>query len=101
MSVHDVDFGGMNYREVVLWVSKLTRRSYDNLYYCSIHESLAEDIRRIDNYANYFEFIEDGYMVKNELRMNVYIDHQNEPILDWTDKEMLTGDVVYELVEND
>ncbi|CAI9271429.1 unnamed protein product [Lactuca saligna] len=33
MSVRDVDFGGMDYREFVLWVSKLTRRIYDNLYY--------------------------------------------------------------------
>ncbi|CAH1434486.1 unnamed protein product [Lactuca virosa] len=48
-----------------------------------------------------FEFIEHGYMAKNELRMNVYIDHQNEPILDWADKEMLTGDEVSELVEDD
>ncbi|CAH1443988.1 unnamed protein product [Lactuca virosa] len=101
MSIRDVDFGGMNYREFVLWVSKLTRRSYDNLYYCSTHERLAEDIRRIDNDADSFEFIEDGYMAKNELRMNVYIDHQNEPILDWADKEMLTIDEVSDLVEDD
>ncbi|CAI9262955.1 unnamed protein product [Lactuca saligna] len=46
------------------------------------HERLAEGIRIIDNDADYFEFIDDGYMAKNELRMNVYIDHQNEPILD-------------------
>nr|KAJ0199446.1 hypothetical protein LSAT_V11C600321950 [Lactuca sativa] len=96
MSVRDVDFGGMDYREFVLWVLKLTRQSYDNLYYCSTHERLAEGIRRIDNDADYFEFIEDGYMDKNELRMNVYIDHQNEHILDWADKEMLTDDEVIE-----
>ncbi|CAI9278523.1 unnamed protein product [Lactuca saligna] len=101
MSVRNVDFGGMNYREFVLWVSKLTRRSCDNLYYCSTHERLAEGIRRIDNDADYFEFIEDGYMAKNELRMSVYIDHQNEPILDWVDKKMLTGDKVSKLVEDD
>ncbi|CAI9297346.1 unnamed protein product [Lactuca saligna] len=62
------------------------------------YERLAEGIRRIDNDADYFEFIEDGYMAKNELRMNVYIDHQNEPIVDWADKEMLTGDEVSDLV---
>ncbi|CAH1413990.1 unnamed protein product [Lactuca virosa] len=101
MSVRDVDFGGMDYIEFVLWVSKLTRRSCDNLYYCSTHERLAEGIRRIDNDVDYFEFIEDGYMDKNELRMNVYIDHQNEPILDWADKEMLTGDEVSEVIEDD
>ncbi|CAI9290054.1 unnamed protein product [Lactuca saligna] len=65
------------------------------------HERLAEGIRRIDNDADYFDFIEDGYMAKNELRMNVYMDHQNEPIFDWADKDMLTGDGVYELVEDD
>nr|KAJ0210911.1 hypothetical protein LSAT_V11C400194530 [Lactuca sativa] len=101
MSVRDVDFGGMNYREFVLWVSKLARRSYDNLHYCSTHEILAEGIRRIDNDVDYFEFIEDGYMDKNKLRTNVYIDHQNEPILDRADKEMLTGDEVSEVIEDD
>ncbi|CAH1423289.1 unnamed protein product [Lactuca virosa] len=101
MSVRDVDFDGMNYREFVLWVTKLTRGNCDNLYYCSSHERLAEGIRRIGNDADYFEFIEDGYMAKNELRMNVYINHQNEPILDWADKEVLTGDEVSELVEDD
>ncbi|CAI9271903.1 unnamed protein product [Lactuca saligna] len=101
MSVRDVDFGGMNYREFVLWVTKLTRGRCENLYYCSRNETLAEGIRRIDNDADYFKFIEDGYMPKNELRMNVYIDHQNEPILDWDDKEVLAGDECSELVEND
>ncbi|CAH1424825.1 unnamed protein product [Lactuca virosa] len=101
MSVCDVDFHGMNYREFVLWVTKLKRRICDNLYNCSTHERLAEGIRRIDNDADYFDFIEDGYMAKNELRMNVYIDHQNEPILNWADKEVLTGDEVSELVEDD
>ncbi|CAI9261892.1 unnamed protein product [Lactuca saligna] len=56
------------------------------------HERLTDGIRRINNDVDYFEFVEDGYMAMNELRMNVYIDHQNEPILDWADKEMLTGD---------
>nr|KAJ0219410.1 hypothetical protein LSAT_V11C300125710 [Lactuca sativa] len=87
----------MSVREWIL----LTRGSYDNLYYCSSHERLAEGIRGIDNDADYFEFIEDGYMAKNELRMNVYIDHQNESILQCADKEVLTGDEVSELVEDD
>ncbi|CAI9286107.1 unnamed protein product [Lactuca saligna] len=82
MLVRDVDFGGMKYREFMLWVSKLTRRRCDNLYYYSSHERLAEGIRGIDSDVDYFEFIEDGYIAKNELRMDVYIDHQNEPILD-------------------
>nr|KAJ0193556.1 hypothetical protein LSAT_V11C800421030 [Lactuca sativa] len=101
MSVRDVDFSGMDYREFVLWVSKLTRRSCENLYYCSTHERLAEGIRRIESDADYFEFIEDGYMDKQELRMNVYIDHENEPILDWADKELLTGDELSDVIEDD
>ncbi|CAH1412576.1 unnamed protein product [Lactuca virosa] len=40
-------------------------------------------------------------MLKNELRKNVYIDYQNEPILNWADKEVLTGDEVSDLVEDD
>nr|KAJ0192152.1 hypothetical protein LSAT_V11C800392580 [Lactuca sativa] len=46
-------------------------------------------------------FIEDGYMDKQELRMNVYIDHENEPILDWADKELLTGDELSDVIEDD
>ncbi|CAI9286220.1 unnamed protein product [Lactuca saligna] len=99
--VRDVDFVGMNYRKFVLWVTKLARGSCDNLYYCSSHERLIEGIRRIENDVGYFEFIEYGYMAKNELRMNVYVDHQNEPILDGVDKEVLTGDEVSKLVEDD
>ncbi|CAI9279859.1 unnamed protein product [Lactuca saligna] len=101
MSVRGVDFGGMDYREFVLWVSKLIRRSCENLYYCSTHERLAEGIRRIDNDADYFEFIEDGYMDKQELRMNVYIDHENEPILDWADKELLTEVHTFDKTDDD
>ncbi|CAH1447744.1 unnamed protein product [Lactuca virosa] len=33
--------------------------------------------------------------------MNVYMDHQNEPNLDWADKEVLIGDKVPELDEDD
>ncbi|CAI9269516.1 unnamed protein product [Lactuca saligna] len=43
MSIREVDFGGMNYREFVLWVSKLTRRSCGNFYYCSTHKRVLEE----------------------------------------------------------
>ncbi|CAH1418020.1 unnamed protein product [Lactuca virosa] len=54
--------------------------------------SLTEGIRRIGNDADYFEFIETGYSDENGLRMNVFIDHKNEHILDWSDMEVVEDD---------
>ncbi|CAI9297880.1 unnamed protein product [Lactuca saligna] len=49
-------------------------------------------IRRIGNDADYYEFIETGYSDEVGLTMNVYIDHENEPVLDWTDMEVVEDD---------
>ena len=64
-------------------------------------ESLCEGIRRIDSDADYWEFVETVYSLESdslESELDVYIDHRNEPILDWADNEFLAdgkGSVSY------
>ncbi|CAI9282734.1 unnamed protein product [Lactuca saligna] len=87
VSICDVDFGAMDFKDFNLFIAKLIEGSCDNVYYCTRNEPLAEGIRRITNDADYFEFIETGSSDEAGLRMNVYIDHENEPVLDWADDE--------------
>ncbi|CAH1431412.1 unnamed protein product [Lactuca virosa] len=92
VSISDVDFGAMDLKEFKLFVAKLIESSCDNVYYCTRNEPLAEGIRRIGNDADYYEFIETGYSDEAGLTMNVYIDHENEAVLDWADMEVLEDD---------
>ncbi|CAI9285981.1 unnamed protein product [Lactuca saligna] len=87
-TVRDVDFGGFTYKEFLLWLRNLTNGSCDNVYYYSRKETLGEGIIRIDNDADYWEFVEATYTPEAEL--DVYIDHQNDPILDWAENEVLS-----------
>ncbi|CAI9279914.1 unnamed protein product [Lactuca saligna] len=67
-------------------------------------ESLCEGIRRIDSDADYWEFVETVYSLESdslESELDVYIDHRNEPILDWADNEFLEDGKGYELDELD
>ncbi|CAI9290457.1 unnamed protein product [Lactuca saligna] len=92
VSIADVDFGGMDLKDFKLFIEKLIEGSCDNVYYCTRNEPLAEGIRRIGNDADYYEFIETGYSDEVGLTINVYIDHENEPVLDWADMEVVEDD---------
>ncbi|CAH1451023.1 unnamed protein product [Lactuca virosa] len=98
-NVRDVDFGGFTYKEFLLWLTKLTNGACDNVYYCMRKESLCEGIRRIDSDADYWEFVETVYSLESDSlqsELDVYIDHRNEPILDWADNELLADSKRYE-----
>lgn len=88
VSVRDVDFSLFFLREFKEFLGNLCKTRCDDVYYCTKHETLAEGIRRFGNDADYVEFLEVGYEDENEFRMNVYIDHENEPVLDWADMEV-------------
>ncbi|CAH1431159.1 unnamed protein product [Lactuca virosa] len=90
---------GFTYKEFLLWLTKLTKGACDNVYYCIRKESLGEGIRRIDIDADYWEFVETVYSLESEL--DVYIDHRNQPILDWADNELLVDGKGYESDELD
>ncbi|CAI9284255.1 unnamed protein product [Lactuca saligna] len=99
-----MDFEGFTYKEFLLWLMKLTNGACDNVYYCIRKESLCEGIRRIDSDADYWEFVETVYSLESdslESELDVYIDHRNEPILDWADNEFLAGGKGYESDELD
>ncbi|CAH1418773.1 unnamed protein product [Lactuca virosa] len=98
-TVHDVNFGGFTYKEFLLWLRNLTDGSCDNVYYCSKNETLGEGIIRIDSDADYWEFIEATYTPEAEL--DVYIDHQNDLILDWAENEVLSDGNGYDLDDNE
>nr|KAJ0191613.1 hypothetical protein LSAT_V11C800397910 [Lactuca sativa] len=92
VSICDVDFGAMDFKDFNLFITKLIEDSCDNVYYCTRNEPLAEGIRRIGNDADYFEFIETSYSDEAGIRMTVYIDHENELVLDWADMEVVEDD---------
>ncbi|CAI9288541.1 unnamed protein product [Lactuca saligna] len=69
-NVRDVDFGGFTYKEFLLWLTKLTNGECDNVYYCMRKESLCEGIRRIDNDADYWEFVETVYSLESDCLEN-------------------------------
>ncbi|CAH1429386.1 unnamed protein product [Lactuca virosa] len=103
-NVRDVDFGGFTYKEFLLWLTKLTNGACANVYYCMKKESLCEGIRRIDSDADYWEFVETVYSLESdspESELDVYIDHRNEPIIDWVDNEFLADGKGYESDELD
>ncbi|CAH1430469.1 unnamed protein product [Lactuca virosa] len=98
-NVRDVDFGGFTYKEFLLWLTKLTNGACDNVYYCMRKESLCEGIRRIACDADYWEFVETVYSLESDSlqsELDVYIDHRNEPILDWADNELLADGKGYQ-----
>ncbi|CAI9296208.1 unnamed protein product [Lactuca saligna] len=99
ITVRDVDFGGFSYKEFLLWLRNLTNGSCDNVYYCSRKETLGEGIIRIDSDADYWEFVEATYTPEAEL--DVYIDQQNDPILDWAENEVLSNGNRYDSEEED
>ncbi|CAI9285469.1 unnamed protein product [Lactuca saligna] len=91
-SISDVDFGAMDLKEFKLFIAMLIEGRCDNVHYYTRNEPLTEGIRRIGNDVDYYEFIETGYSDEVGLTMNVYIDHENEVVLDWADMEVLEDD---------
>nr|KAJ0217337.1 hypothetical protein LSAT_V11C300130830 [Lactuca sativa] len=73
------------YEEFMEFLHKLTRRRSKDIYFCLTQESLSQGIHTLLNEGDYKEFLDLAYA--NERRMNVYVDHQNEPIFEWIDEE--------------
>ncbi|CAH1434817.1 unnamed protein product, partial [Lactuca virosa] len=95
ITVRDVDFGGFTHKEFLLWLRNLTKGTCDNVHYCSRKETLAEGIVIIDSDVDYWEFVQATYTP--EVELDVYIDHQKEPILDWANNEVLSDGNRYDL----
>ncbi|CAI9293205.1 unnamed protein product [Lactuca saligna] len=67
------------------FLQKLTRTRSKDIYFCLPQESLSQGIHTLVNDGDYKEFLDLAYA--NERRMNVYVDHCNEPIFEWIEDE--------------
>ncbi|CAI9287331.1 unnamed protein product [Lactuca saligna] len=84
-SVGDVDFSAFEYEEFMEFLQKLTRTRSKDIYFFLPQESLSQGIHTLVNDGDYKEFLDLAYA--NERRMNVYVDHCNEPIFEWIEDE--------------
>ncbi|CAI9291005.1 unnamed protein product [Lactuca saligna] len=84
-SVRDVDFSGFGYEQFMEFLHKLTKSRSKDIYFCLPQESLGLGIHTLVNEGDYKEFLDLAYA--NDKRMNVYVDHHNEPIFDWIEAE--------------
>ena len=87
ITIRGVDFGSLHHLEFCDVLSNVCKRPCEDVYYCSKKETLVEGIRRINNYADYTEFQVAGYDNPPDYRVDLYIDHNGEPVLDWADDE--------------
>ncbi|CAH1422220.1 unnamed protein product [Lactuca virosa] len=72
------------FSDFIKYVEKLTDFQCKHVYYCIPEVRLSEGLQTLQNECDYYEFLE----VANANRhVDVYIDHDNEPIFEWIQKE--------------
>ncbi|KAL4566405.1 hypothetical protein LXL04_030520 [Taraxacum kok-saghyz] len=101
ITIRGVDFGSLNHLEFRDVFSNVCKGPCEDVYYCSKKDTLVEDIRRINNYADYTEFQVVGYDNPPDYRLDLYIDHNGEPVLDWADADAPEDDSHLEWAEED
>ena len=84
-TISDVDLRELDFEAFMELLSKVTRMSCVDVYFCLPDESLGEGIHSLYNDGDYREFLEMGY--NNGKRMKVYVDQYNEPIFDWIEAD--------------
>lgn len=94
-SVRDQNFQEMGYSGFKSFVEKLV--SYISsrsrtLYFCVPQVSLSEGLHSLQNECDYEEFLEAANGATNR-RIDVYIDHYNEPLFDWIGDEESDKDI--------
>ncbi|KAL4563609.1 hypothetical protein LXL04_027654 [Taraxacum kok-saghyz] len=87
ITIRGVDFDALNLLEFRDVLSNVVKGPCEDVYYCSKKDTLAEGIRRINNYADYTDFQVAGYDNPPDYRVDLYIDQNGEPVLDWADDE--------------
>ncbi|CAI9284541.1 unnamed protein product [Lactuca saligna] len=72
------------FSDFIKYVEKLIDFLYKHVYYCIPEVRLSEGLQTLQNECDYSEFLE----VANANRhVDVYINHDNEPIFEWIPKE--------------
>ncbi|CAI9298249.1 unnamed protein product [Lactuca saligna] len=83
--VRAVHFSGFRYEKFMEFLHKLTKSRSKDIYFCLPQESSGLGTHTLVNEGDYKEFLDLAYA--NDKRMNVYVDHHNEPIFDWIEAE--------------
>lgn len=77
----EVDFKSMRYTDFINFLKKLVKDRVPAVYYCLPHRSLKDGLRGLVDDNDYVRFLDCAN--GNEGRIDVYVDHCNEPILEW------------------
>ncbi|CAI9284491.1 unnamed protein product [Lactuca saligna] len=84
-SITDVDFGGLNFKEFIYVLEDVTKGKCPVVYYCLGHKSMRDGLTPLKNNDDYRRFLDAAH--GNEGKINVYIDHYNDSVLDWIEEE--------------
>ncbi|CAI9286924.1 unnamed protein product [Lactuca saligna] len=84
-SITYVDFGGLNFKEFIYVLEDVTKGKCPDVYYCLGHKSMRDGLRPLRNDDDYRRFLDDSH--GNEGKINVYVDHYNDLVLDWIEEE--------------
>jgi len=72
--------------DFITFLHGITKTKCKHIYYCLPHEKLSEGLGIIQNDGDYREFVECGEGSPRK-KIDVYLDHFNEPLFDWIEME--------------
>ncbi|CAI9282235.1 unnamed protein product [Lactuca saligna] len=84
--VSNVNFRSMTFTEFISYVKKLVKDGRITVYYFVLQRLLRDGLREIEDENDYVCFLDAGY--ENGGRMNFYIDHSQELIMEWIVEEI-------------
>ncbi|KAL4583140.1 hypothetical protein LXL04_007705 [Taraxacum kok-saghyz] len=84
--LRDFDFNEMNFSAFFTVIRKIAASRSIVLYYCLPHESLSDGLGVIQNEGDYREFLVLTFASPRK-KVKVYVDYNNEPLLDWIEFE--------------
>ena len=88
MTIDHVDFGNMEFNDLVEFIEKVTKSKCTGLYYCVHGKTLSTGLRVIKCDLDIYRFSDHG--VASGGRIALYIDHYNENLIDFIWEDNLT-----------
>ena len=85
VTLQDIDFKAMNFSSFIRLLNNVTQERCKSVYYCVPDVRLSQGLQAIQNDCDYTEFLEIG--AENNGRLNVYVDHYEEPLCEWIQNE--------------
>nr|KAJ0195590.1 hypothetical protein LSAT_V11C700345460 [Lactuca sativa] len=99
MVVSNVDFRSMSFMEFISYVKNLVKDGTINVYYCLPQRSLRDWLRVLEDENDYVRFLDAGY--ENGGMINLYIDHSQYPVMEWTEEEIAEDGSIDGNTDND